>query len=475
VRGVLQTGASSAGQPEETSLDVLTSLIETVKRHDDVTAAAWLLVVGLCGAYPEPALVQSTRRAVVFKAPDDAALWLLDAAMPLALLHGSAQARLRVVTDRPLVDVDFTAKKDVVTGIQRVVRGVMSVWADRHEIESVAWTARGGAYRALHDRERQRLEPGDAGESDETIQPEPADVSEIVVPWGVPVVLIEVPPGSLSDRLAAVAELTHNPVRLVGHDCLPVSSAETVSLSEPEKFGHFLELVKHADRVAGVSRSAAAEFQGFARALSAQGLLGPRVVACPLPHTERLAGDGLDAPKGGHPLVVCFGSVGRRKNQVALLEAAELLWREGLDFEVRILGHISPERSPFRALAAELQGIGRRLVVEFEVSDGRIAASLARARCLAFPSLHEGFGLPVVEALSQAVPVITSDFGSMREAAAHHGGLLVDPRDVFALAAALREVLTDDELHARLVAEAAARPVRTWVEYADELWEALLS
>jgi glycosyltransferase involved in cell wall biosynthesis len=151
-----------------------------------------------------------------------------------------------------------------------------------------------------------------------------------------------------------------------------------------------------------------------------------------------------------------------------------MLWREGLDFELRILGHLGNERSPLVGLVPELQMLGRPLVQETGVSDLRIASSLLEARCLVFPSLHEGFGLPVAEALSHGVPVITSDFGSTRELADGNGGLLVDPEDVSAICDALRALLVDDELHARLVAEARARPARSWVDYAHDLWEALV-
>jgi glycosyltransferase involved in cell wall biosynthesis len=262
---------------------------------------------------------------------------------------------------------------------------------------------------------------------------------------------------------------------LVGYDCIPAASPETVNAAEMDKFGRYLELVKHADRLAAISHSTAREFEGFNRALSAQGLPGPEVVACPLPHTVSFVGAAPASRLPERAVVVSVGSLGRRKNQVALVEAAELLWRDGMDFELRLLGHPLPERSPLWELVRGLQKLGRPLTVEKGVSDARIAESLAEARCLVFPSLHEGFGLPVVEALSQLVPVITSDFGSLREVAEGQGGMLVDPEDVDQLSAAIRDLLTDDGLHARLVAEAAARPVRTWSNYADELWEVLLA
>jgi glycosyltransferase involved in cell wall biosynthesis len=87
-----------------------------------------------------------------------------------------------------------------------------------------------------------------------------------------------------------------------------------------------------------------------------------------------------------------------------------------------------------------------------------------------FPSLHEGFGLPVAESLALAVPVVTSNYGSTAEIAREGGCLLVDPRNDDAIAAAMRKLLTDDHLHARLLAECLARTPRSWADYADELW-----
>ena len=477
VRGILDPRGRGPEPDEDSLFDTLAPLVSSVSTAND-SSPVWLLLVALTGAMPDPTLVHAVRRGLAIRTPEAAVPWMLAMTTSLAGKHGTTGADLRIVTDRPLVDVDLTAQTDLVTGIQRVVRGVAARWIDQHDIELVVWGARESAYRPLSTDERARLVEGaevGAFVGDLTPVAEASTETEIVVPWGVPVLVTEVPLGRRNDRLAALAELTHNSVRLVGYDCIPAASPETVNSGEMEKFGRYLELVKHADRLAAISRTSAHEFEGFNRALSAQGLPGPEVVACPLPHTISVIGAAAAPQSPDRAVVLTVGSLGRRKNQVALVEAAELLWRDGVDFELRLLGHPLPERSPLWELIRELQKLGRPLTVEKGVSDARIAESLAEARCLVLPSLHEGFGLPVVEALTQQVPVITSDFGSLREVAEDQGGVLVDPEDVDQLAAAVRALVTDDALHARLVAEAAARPVRTWSHYADELWEVLLA
>jgi glycosyltransferase involved in cell wall biosynthesis len=109
------------------------------------------------------------------------------------------------------------------------------------------------------------------------------------------------------------------------------------------------------------------------------------------------------------------------------------------------------------------------------VDDATMLESYHRARFTVFPSLHEGYGLPVAESLALGTPAITTVYGSTAEIAADGGCLLVDPRDDDSLVSAIRTLLVDDDVLARLHAEIAARPARTWDDYATELWQELVA
>ena len=94
-------------------------------------------------------------------------------------------------------------------------------------------------------------------------------------------------------------------------------------------------------------------------------------------------------------------------------------------------------------------------------------ALYAGAAAVCYPSLREGFGLPVLEAMAQGAPVVTSSTTSTAEVAGD-AGLLVDPLDVDAIAGALERLLADPELRARLGASARARAATfTWTRTAD--------
>lgn len=100
-----------------------------------------------------------------------------------------------------------------------------------------------------------------------------------------------------------------------------------------------------------------------------------------------------------------------------------------------------------------------RIVRTGWVDDADLAALLARATVLAFPSLYEGFGFPPLEAMRTGVPVVATRAGSLPEVLGD-GALMVEPRDIDGLAGALERVLTDDAARRDLVATGTAWAAR---------------
>jgi glycosyltransferase involved in cell wall biosynthesis len=299
----------------------------------------------------------------------------------------------------------------------------------------------------------------------------PDDV--LIVPWQSEVVVPEVPAANLLSRQATLARDSGNRVVLVGHDAIPVGSADSMVDEESDRFAHYLEVVKHSALVAANSETTAEEFRGFNETLSAQGLAGPRVAAIPLP-AEPPASLPPERPDGttpARPLVLMVGSVEPRKNQRAVLSAAQTLWDAGHDFELRVIGGgNSWYLARFDRDVRRLARLGRHVSVGRGLPDHAVAQAYRDARVVVFPSLQEGFGLPVAEALATGTPVITTEYGATAEIAQDGGCLLVDPRDEDEIAEAIARLLDDDDLHDRLAAAAGARRHATWAEYAAALW-----
>ena len=391
-----------------------------------------------------------------------------------------ARREVRVVSDVVLVDVDHTSTVKFATGIQRVVRETVKRWVRDHDPLLVGWTADHTALRPLTDAQRHTTL---TGEWDVAAPPSrwsrlvASDVETVVIPLGGRYIIPELTlDRSITLRLAAMAEFSSTSTSTVGFDAVPLSSAGTTDYLVSGGFANNLSAVKHFDRVATISDAARDEYRGWRSMLTSVGLPGPEVetVSLPFERTALPVGatdalEGLSDPAAG-PLVVCVGSHEPRKNHLAVLQSAEVLWREGLAFQLLFVGGNAWASGYFAAAVAELRNHGRAVETVEALTDELLWEAYREARFTVFPSLNEGFGLPIAESLSAGTPVVTSGYGSMAAIADGRGGVLVDPRDDRSVADGMRRLLTDDALVVELEAQTRLLPVRDWDDYARELW-----
>jgi len=474
VDAVLAPPPPAAPDPVSDADACLQALVrELVTTHDP--RFAWLTLTALTGAFPPPDDVRQLVRAADLEDAEELTVTVLDRAHRLASRHRALDRPLRVERG-VVVDVDMCARSAFHNGIQRVTREVVARWGAEHPLRLVAWTATSGAMRTLTPTEHQLAAQWD--ESLRSVVVEPSDVadqaSELVVPWQTTVVLPEVPLPDRCTPLAALAEFTGNRVVAIGYDAIPVVSADLRPLGEPNGFTAYLALIKHVARVAAISASACEEFAGYGSALASQGLLGPDVVEVMLPTEVPSPPPGWRRTDPERPLVVAVGRLEPHKNHDALLFAAERLWRDGLQFDLHIVGgpgwdttHVVPT----------LERLGREgLPVRWSRSmgDDELWELLRSASFSVFISLHEGFGLPVAESLACGTPVLTTAYGSQGEIATAGGCLTVDPRDDESVVAGLRRMLNEPELVADLRVQAAGRPRRTWEDYSHDVWRTLV-
>jgi len=269
--------------------------------------------------------------------------------------------------------------------------------------------------------------------------------------------------------------VAHHPCRLaaVFHDAIPLRLPHITWPQSVQRHPDYLKLLAAFDRVWAVSEASRADLAGFWRW---QGVTPPAPVgvielgadfdgAARRPATE---------PDGNRPLLLGVGIIEPRKNQGLLLDVAEELWREGLDFELHLVGRVNPHFGPplerrLRRLAARES----RLQYHAAAGDARLRELYARARAVVLPTLAEGCGLPLLEALWCGVPCLASDLPVLRENAAGGGCLLAKVDDRADWSAQVRSVLLDAARVARLRAEAAARPLPRWADTARTLLQGL--
>ncbi len=164
--------------------------------------------------------------------------------------------------------------------------------------------------------------------------------------------------------------------------------------------------------------------------------------------------------------ILAVGTIEPRKNLVRLLEAYRSLLDRGSDVGLVIAGRTGWRSEGFFERLAALR-LAERVTLLGPFPDAELPALYSAADVLAFPSLYEGFGLPVLEAMACGTPVVASNTSAIPEVAGE-ASILVPPQDVAALAAALERVLADATLRADLRVRGLAQAARfTWQRSAE--------
>ena len=176
----------------------------------------------------------------------------------------------------------------------------------------------------------------------------------------------------------------------------------------------------------------------------------------------------------GRPYVLALGALDPRKGLAGLVRAYGALAAADADVALVLAGPDGPARAEVEGAVAVLpREAADRVHVLGAVDDASRRALLSGAAVLAYPSLDEGFGFPVLEAMAAGVPVVASDAGALPEVAGD-AAALVPVADDDALAAALLAVLGDGDRRAALVDAGRSRAATfTWERTArglSDLW-----
>jgi glycosyltransferase involved in cell wall biosynthesis len=134
----------------------------------------------------------------------------------------------------------------------------------------------------------------------------------------------------------------------------------------------------------------------------------------------------------------------KHKNHEILLTAFGMVCQGGLAPDIKLVCTGAPsERQQWLVRAARVMNLGERVLFPGYLPETELAALMARSRGVVFPSLYEGFGLPVIEAMAAGVPVACSNTTSLPEVAAD-AAIIFDPRVPAQIADAIRTLVQDD-------------------------------
>lgn len=324
------------------------------------------------------------------------------------------------------VDISAMVQTDLKTGIQRVVRSILTALIAQppagYRIEPVYSPGRGEPYRYAR-RYMQTMAPSPLAPADDA----PLDVQPGDLFLGLDLMM-----HGTQQNESQLARMRDQGVRLffVVYDILPVLRPQMFPFgAEPDFAAWLATIARLSEGLLCISRAVAEELGGWLDA-------HPPARAAPLrlgyfhlgadidasaPSTGLPAdADAVLAAVASRPTLLMVGTLEPRKGHAQALAACELLWAEGVEMNLVIVGK---HGWMVDQLAADLRGhgaAGSRLFWLQGVSDEMLLKLYNAASGLLAASEGEGFGLPLIEAAQHGLPVIARDLPVFREVAGEH-------------------------------------------------------
>ena len=265
-------------------------------------------------------------------------------------------------------------------------------------------------------------------------------------------------------------------------DAIPLRFPELTPPGTVARFPGYLQELIMFDGIAAISEESRDSLLGYWQWLGVA--QHPPVHALPLgvdlersPTSTPSPSIGAKGPESASaacstdmPIVLCVGTLEGRKNHLQLLDACEQLWARQAKFQLHVIGHVNAETGG-AALARlrALQAAGRPLRYDGPGTDEAIVQAYADSAFTVYPSIAEGFGLPVIESLARGKPCICSARGALGEISLHGGCVALDQLDAGHIALAIASLLESPEKLSALSDVAQGRAFKSWADYSGEL------
>lgn len=374
-----------------------------------------------------------------------------------------------------VLDATHTSHTRAQTGIQRVVRSLFAELEKRDGVAPICFDPHQHTWRSLNAVEQATLRDRSVISSSRgakwTLAQKFAGRARRLVggrahlPTASGLIVPELFSANVGAALPALFAQVRGPRLAIFHDAIGLKFPELTPPATVARLPAYLRELAQFDGIAAVSEDSAASLRDFWRWAGLTTTPPVQAISIGVDPIEPRA-----PPAASVPTVLCVSTIEGRKNHLALLAAAELLWNEGRQFQLELIGLARADTAAAALARMEtLRAAGRPLVYHGSVSDDTLHAAYARASFTVYPSLLEGFGLPVLESLQHGRPCICSGTGALGEAARGGGALTLDRVDAPAIAEAMRRMLVAPALVGELAAQARAREFRSWHDYTNDL------
>lgn len=393
------------------------------------------------------------------------------------------------------ISIRHTARSSQNTGIQRVVRGLTRYAVEDSQVHLVEWRNwKKGFYEPLPKITKGiGLFGGPQVSKTPLILPFPKDWEEIQT-WimhgglrrqtplnrhplyksqGGWLLLPELMTAEMMRESIEYGKSMGLQVAVLLYDCIAYFHPEWVNERIRENHCGYLNAIADADLVLSISQTSALEYKKF---LKIENRTGASV------HPIYLAEEFLGIPKERVALkeesdekkiwkILYVSTLDPRKNHLRLSKALEQVKssRPDLQWELTLVGHRYEGAGEIADEVEKLMKTNPSIIWKQGVSDEVLAGLYEKSDFTIFPSLVEGFGLPIAESLWRGKPCLCSGVGSMKEIAEKGGCLEIDPMRKESIADGLIRMMCDRDLQARLLQELKLREFKTWKKYSEEI------
>lgn len=260
--------------------------------------------------------------------------------------------------------------------------------------------------------------------------------------------------------------IANRPCRLgaVFADAIPLKFPHITWPQSVQRHADYMKLLAGFDRVWAISEYVRDELVGFWKwqGVAARASVGRIELGADFDTSPRATSIPSFPVR---PSLLCVGIIEPRKNQAFLVDVAEALWADGVDFDLHIVGRVNPHfGAPIERRIKAAAKRERRLHLHVAASDAVLRRLYSEARAVVFTTIAEGCGLPVIEALWRGVPCVCSDLPVLRELTDAGGCITARVNEVSDWTQKLRPLLTDVSQAQALARVAVSRPLPTWAE-----------
>ncbi|MGE0234979.1 glycosyltransferase family 4 protein [Methylocystis sp.] len=361
----------------------------------------------------------------------------------LAPSNQSAPQNPRILID--VTSTHFSGKK---TGIQRVVKEVAFAAAEMG-LALPVFEHHGSFYPYFNN-----------ATASKTIELGPGDVF----------LMIDAPGGMLTTYSAIIDEVRKRNGKTVVcvYDLLPKIIPWAFSPLQRAHYDDWLAtIVSHCDAAVCISENVANELSAYLAGLPEPNRmpigwfrLGGDI---PCDLTQSVSDEATSITQVDSPFLLSVGTLEPRKCYDVALDAMEELWNSGIEARYVIVGRYGWVSKALQSRVLEHEQYGKRLHWLQNANDADLNCLYQNARALVFPSLAEGFGLPIMEAANHGLPVIASDIPIFRELAGEHISYF-KKLDSSALAAQLRKALSTPKQAPRIEVSTWKQSTRTLLD-----------